>query len=902
VLPRLFRIWRLRLRSLARKDAVDAELHRELVFHFDELVAEKIDEGLSPAEARRAAHRDLGNLAALEEYCRDERRATWLHDIRQDVVYGMRMLRKHPGLTAIAIASLALGIGANAAVLGAFDALLFRGLPVPGRDRLVAIQSAPLDNPSQLGGLSLVEYAALRDNTQVFDTIDASIRWMGDVAADAPGDAPERIVGQLVTPGWLSMLGIQPLRGRAFTAEEGQPGRPHPIVISHAFWQRRFGGDPDITTRQVRIRIQGGSRTIVGVMPPELRYQHSDIDYWAPLHVGAQPDAGARLFAVRARLKPGVTLAHAQGAIDAVAAQLASERSQSKGWGLSTRPLNEYLFGWTRQPLLTFQAAVALVLLIACVNVAALLLSRAAFRQREVALRVALGAGRGRIFRQLLTESMLLATAGGALGLVVAVLGQGALTGMTAPPASPPLSAIGLNGRVFALLALLTIVTGIACGLVPALRGSKLNPMGSLKDAHPSEPAARRRRFPRGALVSLQLGLALVLLVGSGLLLNSLVRLLWRDLNFDPAGLVRIDYGVPSTQYAQRIGTHEGFPYFAISPPPSQKLQQVLERLRAVPGARSVAGISSPPVDSFVPATMEVALESGERQPSVYFVVTPNLFETLRTPIVHGRDFTDRDSVSAPWVAIVNETCARRLWPGEDAIGKRLTLDTVPEEQTRLVIGVVRDIPTRHARPAEPVIYASYLQQPPRYRAPWVNLFGQMTFIMRAAGDPDGLIPLARQALAGIDPDRPVARPATVESHMRNATGQFRYFVLLISVFAGVATLLAAIGTYGVMAYSVNLRTREIGIRRALGAGRVEVIMMIGRRALALVGSGLVCGVAGALLFTRLIASRLWGVSPTDPATFVGVSLLLVAVAIVACIAPARRALAVDPTTALRTE
>jgi len=286
----------------------------------------------------------------------------------------------------------------------------------------------------------------------------------------------------------------------------------------------------------------------------------------------------------------------------------------------------------------------------------------------------------------------------------------------------------------------------------------------------------------------------------------------------------------------------------------------------------------------------------------VYFLVTPNLFATLRTPIVHGRDFTDRDNVTAPWVAVVNETLARRFWPGEEAIGKRLTLNTVPEEQPREVIGVVRDIPTRHAAPPEPVIYASYLQQPSRYRAPWAGLFGQMTFMMRGAGDPDRLIPGARQAVADLDPDRPLVGPSTVEAHMRNATGKFRYFVLLVSVFAGLATLLAAIGTYGVMAYSVSLRTREIGIRRALGAGRLEVIMLIGRRALALVGSGLVCGVVGALLLTRLIASQLWGVTPTDPATFAGVSLLLVGVALIACIAPARRALAVDPTIALRTE
>jgi putative ABC transport system permease protein len=568
VLPRLFRVWRLRLRSLVRKDAVDTELHRELAFHFDELVADKIAEGLSPNAARQAAQRALGNVAALEDYCRDERRVTWLHDLRLDVVYGMRMLRKHPGLTTIAIASLALGIGANAAVLGAFDALLFQGLPVPESDRLVAIQSAPLDNPDQLGGLSLVDYAALRDSAQVFVTIDASIKWAGDIAADGPGHPAERIVGQLVTPGWLSMLGIHPVLGRVFTEDESQPGAPQPIVISHGLWERRFGADQNILDRQ--IRIDGGSKIVVGVMPAEFRYQDPTVDYWVPLRVVSQPDSGGRLFGVRARLRPGVSLVQAAAVLDGIAARLASERTEDKGWALRIRPLDEFLFGWTRAPLLTFEAAVALVLLIACANVAALLLSRASVRQREVALRVALGAGRGRIIRQLLTESMLLAVAGGALGLVVAVVGQSALTGMTTPPGSPPLTAIGLNVRVLGVLALLTITTGIACGLVPAIRGSRVAPIGSLKEPTLSGPLARHRRFPPGVLVSLQLALALVLLIGSALLLNSLVRLAWRDVNFEPGGLVRADYGVPTGRYTRRIGTYQGFPYFEISPPPSQ--------------------------------------------------------------------------------------------------------------------------------------------------------------------------------------------------------------------------------------------------------------------------------------------------------------------------------------------
>jgi predicted permease len=292
----------------------------------------------------------------------------------------------------------------------------------------------------------------------------------------------------------------------------------------------------------------------------------------------------------------------------------------------------------------------------------------------------------------------------------------------------------------------------------------------------------------------------------------------------------------------------------------------------------------------------------SDRPGATYFLVTPNFFPTMRTPIVHGRDFTDHDTAATPWTAIVNETAARRFWPGEDPIGKRFTLDTVPEEQAREVIGVVRDIPTRHAEPAQPVIYASYLQQPSRYRGPWGGLFGQMTFMVRGTGDPLSLVPAARRAVADIDSTRPLVNISTVEQHMSAAMGKFRYFVLLVAVFACTATLLAAIGTYGVMAYAVSQRTREIGIRRALGAGTREIVLLVGRRALWLIGVGLACGLAGAWALTRLIASQLWGVTPTDPATFVGVSLLLVGVALGACAVPARRALAVDPTIALRSE
>jgi putative ABC transport system permease protein len=407
--------------------------------------------------------------------------------------------------------------------------------------------------------------------------------------------------------------------------------------------------------------------------------------------------------------------------------------------------------------------------------------------------------------------------------------------------------------------------------------------------------------------VSAQLALALVLLIGSGLLLNSFVRLVRRDLNFVPDKLVRLDFSVPPGRYAKPIGSYRGYPYFEINPHPSVNIERVLERLRALPGVEAAGGISAPPVDAFVLATVQVRLTpttsaSADPPSAAYFLVTPNFFSTIGTRVVRGREFTDRDDGNTPWIAMVNETAARRFWPGEDPIGRRLALDIVPEEQTREVVGVVRDIPTRHAEDPQPVVYASFMQQPGRYRAPWVGLPGSMTFMLRATGDPASLIPVARRAVADVEPDRPLVSVSTVDAHMSNALAKFRYSVVLVGVFAAMATLLAAIGTYGVMAYTVSQRTREIGIRRAMGAGPREIIRFVGRRVLPLVAVGVAGGVAGALALTRLIASQLWGVTPTDPATIVAMSLVLAAVAIVSCIGPVRRAMAVDPTIALRTE
>jgi putative ABC transport system permease protein len=647
---------------------------------------------------------------------------------------------------------------------------------------------------------------------------------------------------------------------------------------------------------------------VIGVMPADYDYRDPRVEFWTPMHVGpiAAPGA-ARAFGAVARLKHGVTLAQAQSDLAAISAQLAVERPDAnRGWSVQVISLREALFGWTREPLMNVQAAVALVLIMACANVAALLLARGTVRRREIAMRIVLGAGRGRIVRQLLTESLVLSLGGGALGLVVAWITLQGLSAMGAPFAAPAIGSTPLDMRILGMTAAFAIGTGMLFGLAPAFAVSSVSPGG------PSESAGRLTSTRRGnamrtALVTGQVALALILLVGFGLLTNSFLRLTHRDLNFERKGLLMFEVRTAAPQ--KILGRHRGFSHVELLNRPSETLARIHERLKAIPGAEAVGGISFTPVDSLILAIMEVRVErkSGDdrsRPPfkGAYFLVTPEFFRAMKTPFVSGRDITESDTLTRPWVAIVNEAAARQFWPGEDPIGRHLTIDAVPEEQPREVIGIVRNIPTRHARvDPEPVIYASYLQQPSRYWGPHGGMFGQMTFVLRHEGDPLSLVPVVRKAVAEIEP-RPVSSIMTAEMRQALGTRWTRYNLLLLGVLAGIGTLLAAVGVYGLLAYSVSVRTREIGIRKALGAGPRAVLVFLARHVLVVVLAGIAIGWAGAVASARLLASQLWGITPTDPWTFGAVSLLLFLLALAACVGPARRAIGVDPTIALRCE
>jgi putative ABC transport system permease protein len=906
---RVLRIARQRLRAIARPRRLDAELEQELALHIDQLVRENIAAGMPQSEARLAARRTLGNAAALAERCRDERRVNWFQDLRLDVVYGLRMLRKNAAFTTVVVMSLALGIGANTAVIGVADAIRRDAVPLPDADRLVTIRRARLDNPAETSGSSVRDYLTWTARARTFDALEISLSAPRDLGAEEPAIAAERITGLSVSRGLLPALGIRPLKGRLFD-ETDAPANAEPapvVVISWRLWQTRYGSDPDILNRQ--IRVDKVPRTIVGVMPRDVEYIFPRADCWVPMRIDSDQQSGtARFFSITGRLKPGVSLAQAQGDLSAIAAQLASEvPDHNRGLGVQVMLLRDALYGWTKEPLATLGAAGALVLFVACANVAGLLLSRTAARQREVAMRFAIGAGRARIIRQLLTESVLLSCAGGAFGLIVAWCGIRGLVAMSPPFSSPPIADVSLSVRMLAITGALSMLTGVAFGLAPAWIASQTNPIGPIKDAEASS-GADRRQLARTGLVAAQLAMAVILLSAAGLLVKSFVRLTGRELNFDPVGLLTFEARTAVTQ--RPLGLLNGFGYFQIESEPAQAFSDIYDRLRALPGVESAAGISYVHVDSLLLPVMDVAVGgtgSADRNRrglrAVYFLVTPNLFRTMRTPLLQGRDIDESDTRARPWVAVVNQAAARLFWPSLDPIGRRLTIDIVPEEQTREVVGVVPDIPVRHGETtAQPVIYASYRQQPSRYRGPFGGMFGQMTFMLRGPSDPSTLVPGARRAVAEIEPNRPISAIFTAAQRLRIGMVRRRYYAFLVSLLAVVAAMLSAIGVYGVMAYSIGQRTREIGIRKALGAGTPQIVALVGRRALALGAVGLLAGSGAALLLSRLLVSQLWGITPTDPATYATVALLLMAVTVLACLGPIRRAIGVDPAVALRCE
>ena len=840
-----------------------------------------------------------------------------MKNLWQDLLYGCRMLTKKPAFTIVAALSLGLGIGANTVIFSLIDTTVLRPLPFADAGKLMVVWTVPLQNRTQQNAVNFTSYLAIREKNQTLESIGALTNSIKNLGAEKDGAPAERISGWGFTPAVFQALGVKPALGRFYTEAEDQVDHWAPvIVITQRLWKRHFNSDPNVIGKT--LTLDQNPITIIGVLPEDFSFFGDEVDFIAPLEVRQPQSQSKQGFIVPlGRLKKSVSMKQAQAEIDTIAAQLESgDPERNKGNGARLQPLQEAAYGGFRNPLLLLQGAVGFVLLIGCANVAGLLLARAASRRTEVAVRTALGAGRGRIIRQLVTESFPLSILGGIIGVGFSWVGL-KLFIAAAPPGFPRLNELSLDVSVLAFTAVVVMVTAIVFGIVPAMQASKAQLVSSLKEAGRSGTDGVARQYLRSVLVTVQIALALVLLIGAGLMINSFVRVQKNDLGADPRNVLTFDFRFAQNDAIKPYGRYRGIGLWDVSPVPALTFDRIIERMHAVPGVVSAAAISRPPLSSdgiqmpFLiegrPAPPPSPAPGGgsqdQGQTASYFSVTPNLFGTMKIPILRGRDFNAQDTASGVLVIIINQTMARRFFPNEDPIGKRITLDFVPDERPRQIIAIVGDTrANRMQKEPVPTMYVPHLQQTPRWMGPQWNDRAGMFFVLRTSGNPLNMVETLKRAVADVDLTRPATNFRTVEQNLSQQTQYLRLYILLLGIFGGIAAILAAIGIFGIMAYSVAERTREIGIRMALGAGSNDVLKLVMRHALLLIGIGCAIGLAGSFALTRLISSGLYGVTATDPATFVAISVLLIVVALIACLIPTIRAIRVDPTIALRYE
>ncbi|HYO63006.1 MAG TPA: ABC transporter permease [Pyrinomonadaceae bacterium] len=887
-MSRLTQLWR-RILHYLRREQFDRELEEEMRFHLEMKAEEYLAEGAAPDEARRAARRQFGNETRLRELSRE----TWGFDLMetllQDIRFGARVLMKHKAFTAVAVLTLALGIGANTAIFSVVNELLLRPLPFPEAERLVMLWEVSPEGRRQ-NTTSRANFRGWREQSTSFEGMAA----FSDQRVNLTGEGePEEVSVQLATPELFRVLGVEPILGRAMTEEDARPGLPPVAVLSYGLWQRRFGGDPQVVGKS--ITLNGASCNVVGVLPAGFQWHIRSrsgtgrpAEIWTVLAMPTEgPAVRGRFLSAVARLKPGVTVQQAETEMKAIAARLEQDAPQyNTGMGAEVIPLREQFVGNVRPALLILLGAVAFVLLIACANVANLMLSRAAAREKEIALRTALGASRMRVVRQLLTESVLLALLGSLLGLVVAWWGIGALVAIS-PRDLVNLHGVGINFTVLAWTLAVTLATGIIFGLAPALEATRLNLNDSLKEGGKGSggQGARSNRL-RSGLVVAEVALALVLLASAGLMVKSFVRLQKIDAGFNTENVLTMVVRLPGRKYredAQLVG------FF----------RQATERVRALPGVRDVGLVNFLPLYGGLGSNTSFTVE-GEpapplgQEPSTHVRVSdPGYFGAMGIPLLRGRNFTDIEMSEARRVVIISESLARKHFPGQDPLGKRISVSMFEQPTPTEIVGVVGDVRYESLTDeAEPTTYFPPADLP----------YPFMTFVIRTDGDPAEMTPAVRRELSAIDPDQPVSDVRTMRQVMADTTGRARFNTLLFGLFAGLATLLAAVGIFGVMNYSVTLRTREIGIRMALGAQPARVLMLVLRQGLLLTLVGIGIGLVGALALTRVMSSLLFGVDATDPLTYAAIMLLLTVVSLIACYIPARRATRIDPLTALRYE
>ncbi len=880
-----------RLHGLLRREAVIGDIDEEMRLHLEMQTEANVEKGMPPEEARRAALRSFGNLDSLRERGYEVRGGGMFETFLQDVRYAARMLSKSPGFTAVAVLTLALGVGANTAIFSVVEAVLLRALPYRHAERIVVMWEHNRTENQPHNTVGPANFLDWRDQARSFDEMAV----LSDRRANLTGEgAPEEVPAQSVSPNLFTLLGAEAAVGRTFRPDDVKGEEPARIaILSHGLWQRRFGRSPGAVGQS--LRLNGNDYTIIGVMPEGFTWfikENSTTgkppQIWVPMVLPERlrdRNASGRWMQAVARLKPGVSPQQAQAEMDTIAARLEDQYpSFNKGWGAVVVPLRDQLAGEIKPALLVLLGAVGFVLLIACVNVANLLLARAAGRYKEIAVRSAIGAGRRRIVRQLLTESLLLALLGGALGLLLSRWCVEALIALS-PANLIGDGQVGVDLPVLAFTLGVSLLTGIVFGLVPALEASRVNLGESLKETSRGNAGSSRGRRLRDALVVAEVGLALVLLVGAGLMVRSFLRLQAVDPGFDASNLLTLRVLLPSAKYSDDAKVVAFF-------------RQAAADFRTLPGVRAVSAVSALPFAD-PGASTDFTIEGrpvpapGNAMYTDVRVVDEEYFRTMNIPLVAGRTFSAQEAMEDRKVAVINQAMVRAYFPGENPVGKRIAVEMWDEPHPTEIIGVVGD--ARYSQlegELRPMVYFT----PPQL------VYPSMTLILRTAGDPESLAPAARSRILALDKDQPVADVRTMESWLAESVARTRFGTLLLAAFAGLALTLAAAGIYGVMSYSVAQRQSEIGVRMALGAKTRDVLRLVIGQGLALVLAGVALGLLGALALTRVIASLLYGVSATDPLTFGLIVLLLTLVSILACYIPARRATRVDPLIALRYE
>jgi predicted permease len=872
----------LRLRSLFRKSRVEKELTEELRFHLGKLIEEKVGKGMTPEEARYAALRELGGVEQIKEECRDMRRVNYIEDFFQDVRYGLRMLAKNPGFTAVAVLTLALGIGANTAIFTFVDAALLKPLPYPDPNQIAFIAERPPHTADlvQVHPLNFLEWQARARSFEALALIQSiPVNMVGP-------DGAEQLSGLWATAGLFRVFGVAPSLGRGFTEDEtvgtGDPptAAARVVILSDAFWRQRYGSDPHIVSKT--IQLGGQAQTVIGVMPAGFRVGTVDPDLYLPMPLYRQkPDAiGSHSFVCYGRLRTGVNLDSARAEMTVIADHLAREYSMDQGWSVALLNLRDHLTENSRVVLLLLQGAVAFILLIACSNLAGLLLTRSIGRRGELAVRVSLGASRLRLVQLLGIESLLLSGAGGAAGLLLGNWASHLLIDLTRGAASlGQLDGAPLNLRILAFTIAVSLLTTLLCGLVPAWQVSTFDIQTTLRGRVRGLSDTRAYRRLRGTLVIGQVALAVVLLVGAGLLLRTFSRLLSVELGFEPERVLTMQMLI--------LGD---------APERANKVEAIIDQVQSLPGVRAVGTVQFLPLG---PTSGTGFYFEGKARPAPAdqpitqaSLVSRGYFAAMGIPILEGRAFDQHDRIGSPRVCLINHSFANKYFPDQNPIGRRIVVAWTKEAPTEIV-GVVGDIRQAGltAEP-KPTVFMAQAQVP----AYFTHL------VVRTSGDPKRLVNAIRQTAQEVDKNQPVTKIRTMEEYLSASLARPRLHSAMVATLAGLALILAAVGIYGLMSYAVGQRSHEIGIRMALGATRRDILVAIVRQGLRLALTGTAIGLVGALALTRLLGSMLFGVKPTDPVTFVAVSLLLNAVALLASYIPARRATKVDPMVALRYE